>query len=152
MKLKLFMIAIFAIALTGCATNRGGNSYTNNGTQQMQRVLVGTVESTRGVTISANSGVGGSAGAGIGAVAGSNVGAGRGSLVGIIGGAVIGGLIGHAADSAANSKEGMEITVKLDNGELVAVTQTVAESDAIAKGDRVRILVAPQGTSRVQRL
>ena len=96
--------------------------------------------------------VGASAGVGAGALAGSNIGSGRGALFGILAGAVIGGIVGHVADKAVNSKEGLEITVKLDDGDLVAVTQSVDGSDAITSGDRVRVVVDQTGTSRVQRL
>lgn len=150
---KLTVLAVVAIlALSGCASNMGGNTYKRAQAQGMQKVMFGVVESTREVTIEGVTGAGVSAGAGAGAVIGSNAGQGRGSLIGMIAGAVIGGVIGHLADRAANTKDALEITVKLDNGDLVAITQSVDGSDSVAPGERVRVVVDQANTSRVQRL
>ena len=151
--MKLAILALVAtLGLAGCASNMGGNTYQRSQAQGMQKVMLGVVESTRAVTIESNSGVGTPAGSGIGAIVGSNYGSGRGALIGMIAGAVIGGVVGHVTDSLANARDGMEITVKLDNGDLVAITQSVAGSDPISSGDRVRVVVDQRGTTRVQRL
>ena len=53
-------------------------------------------------------------------------------------GAVAGGLIGNRVEADANRKPGYEITVKLDNGELRAITQLADEM--FRPGERVRLL------------
>jgi outer membrane lipoprotein SlyB len=61
-------------------------------------------------------------------------------------GSVAGGVAGQAVEEATTRRAGLEITVKLDNGSLVAITQ---EADEVFKpGDRVRIL-SGSGVSRV---
>ena len=58
----------------------------------------------------------------------------------------IGGLAGNAIEEGATKKPGLEITVKLDNGELRAITQDADES--FRPGERVRLLSAG-GVTRV---
>mgnify|MGYP001216196220 CR=1 FL=1 len=92
--------------------------------------------------------VGGLAGAAVGGVAGSNVGGGKGQIIGGIIGAVAGGRAGAAAEEGLTRKQGMEITVRLDNGSLIAVVQEADQQ--FAPGDRVRVL-SGGGATRVSR-
>jgi outer membrane lipoprotein SlyB len=82
----------------------------------------------------------------VGGVAGSTVGSGKGSVVGAALGAVLGGLGGAATEEAVTRRKGVEITVKLDSGRLLAVTQT--DDEAFQVGDRVRVL-SGSGVTRV---
>src|SRR5690606_19653792 len=61
-------------------------------------------------------------------------------------GAVVGGLAGAAAEEGLTRKDGLEITVKLDNGNMVAVVQEADEQ--FHPGERVR-LIESGGTTRV---
>jgi outer membrane lipoprotein SlyB len=141
--------AIVASALiAGCASTSSGSVYSGGQARQEQTVRMGVVESVRQVTIEGSkSGVGTIAGGAIGGVAGSNIGGGsRGSAVGTILGAIAGGLAGNAIEEGATKKPGLEITVKLDNGELRAITQDADEN--FRPGERVRLLSAG-GVTRV---
>jgi outer membrane lipoprotein SlyB len=77
---------------------------------------------------------------------GSTVGHGKGSAAGAVVGAVAGGVVGAATEEAVTRKPGMEITVKLDGGAMVAIVQEADE--AFHPGERVRIL-SGGGVSRV---
>jgi outer membrane lipoprotein SlyB len=116
-----------------------------------QTVRMGIVESVRDVTIDASdTGTGTLAGAAIGGVAGSTVGGGyRANAVGAIAGAVVGGIIGNAVEKNANDRKGVEVTVRLESGKLIAITQEKDEEFRV--GDQVRIL-SGQGATRVSRL
>jgi len=92
------------------------------------------------------SGVGTAAGAVVGGVAGSNIGGGKGAIISTVIGAVAGGLAGSAIEESGTKKLGLEITVKLDGGRLMAVTQEADET--FRPGDRVRVL-SNRGTTRV---
>lgn len=147
-----FRFAALALAATlaaaGCA-NLTGSSYERREARKEMSVRMGVVEGTRQVQIDGSqSGVGAIAGGAIGGIAGSNLGRGRGSTVGAIVGAVAGGVAGAAAEGAATKKDGLEITVRLDNGQFVAVTQETEPNAAFRPGDRVRIL-SDGHTSRV---
>ena len=134
-------------SLAGCANSQSGSSYGRSSTRQEMTVRQGVVESVRKVTIEGgNTPVGTVAGAAIGGMAGSNVGSGRGSTVGAILGAVAGGMAGSALEEKISKRDGVEITVKLDNGNLVAIVQEADEE--FHPGERVRIL-SGNGSSRV---
>lgn len=139
MKQTLIAVALLA-ALTGCAYQpNSANVYSAYQTQNEQTVRMGTVESVRNVTIDkGESEVGALAGAALGGVAGSAIGGGKGAIAAGILGAVAGGLVGNDIESNAAKKPGLEITVRLDNGEIRAITQDADE--AFRPGERVRLL------------
>jgi outer membrane lipoprotein SlyB len=110
-------------------------------------VRMGVVESVRQVTIEGTqSGAGTLAGGVVGGVAGSEIGHGKGSTVGAVLGAVLGGVAGQAIEEKVSKKEGMEITIRLESGQIIAVTQEADEQ--FRAGDRVRVL-SGSGTTRV---
>lgn len=141
------VLVIAVAALAGCAQGLGGGAYTRDEARREQNVRLGVVESVRPVQIEGTrSGVGPAAGAVVGGVAGSSVGGGRGSAVAAVIGAVAGGVAGQAVEEGTTRKNGVEVTVKLNNGALVAIVQ---EADEVFRaGDRVRIL-SDGRTSRV---
>jgi outer membrane lipoprotein SlyB len=98
-----------------------------------------TIQGTR-------SGIGAAAGGIAGGVAGSGVGQGRGSAVASVLGAVAGGVVGQAAEEGATRKPGVEITVRLQSGELRAIVQE--ETDKFVPGQKVRLLTSG-GVTRV---
>ena len=135
------------IALAGCASGTGGKDYSRAQTRSVQEVKMGIVESVREVNIEGTkTPIGAGAGAVVGGVAGSTVGSGKGSVVGAAVGAVLGGLGGAAAEEGITRQKGVEITVKLDSGRLVAITQAADETFQV--GDRVRVL-SGSGATRV---
>ena len=137
-----------AMALGGCAgPSNSGSVYTPGQAQREQTVRMAVVEGVRQVTIEkAPSGAGAVAGGVVGGVAGSSVGGGKGSAITSVLGAVAGGLIGQAVEGSIGRKAGLEITIKLDNGELRAITQEADEQ--FKPGDRVRLL-SGTGVTRV---
>ncbi|TEA76791.1 glycine zipper 2TM domain-containing protein [Allopusillimonas soli] len=148
------LIALTAVLGTialvaGCANHSASSSvYTYGQAQREQIVRTGTVEAVRPVTIQTDesSGMGGLAGGAMGGVAGSAIGGGRGSILGAIGGTVLGALAGNAVENRMGKSQGLEITVKLDNGETRVIAQ---EADVpISVGQRVR-LISGNGPTRV---
>lgn len=136
-----------SVFIAGCASTSSGSVYSGGQARQEQTVRMGVVESVRQVTIEGSkSGVGAVAGGVVGGVAGSNIGRGKGSTIGSVLGAVAGGVAGNAIEQGATKKQGLEITVKLDNGELRAITQDADES--FRPGERVRLL-SGGGVTRV---
>ena len=136
--------------LTGCAApGLGGGAYTREQARREQTVRMGHVESVREVKLEGTrSGVGAGAGAVGGGIAGSSIGHGRGAALGALAGAVVGGIAGQVAEQGLTAKRGVEVTVKLDNGQMLAIVQEADET--FRPGDRVRIL-SDGATSRVTR-
>lgn len=145
----LLFIAAATVTLTGCPAGLGSKDYSREQARKVQEVQMGVVESVRSVKIEGTkSAVGPVAGAVVGGVAGSTIGGGRGQVVGATVGAVLGGLGGAAAEEAITRQDGLEITVKLDSGRILAVTQAADEDFRV--GDRVRLLTGG-GATRVTR-
>lgn len=144
------LLAALAVVtlITGCASpGLGSGSYSREQARREQTVRLGYVESVREVRLEGTrSGVGPAAGAVAGGVAGSAIGHGRGSVLGAVAGAVLGGVAGQAVEQGVSAKRGLEVTVKLDSGTMVAITQEADE--AFRPGERVRIL-SDGATSRV---
>ncbi|MFL9961584.1 hypothetical protein PQR02_10830 [Paraburkholderia sediminicola] len=141
-----------SLAMSGCASNSSSpNVFTASQAQREQTVRMGTVDSVRAVRISSNngqpSGLGAVGGGALGALAGSTIGGGRGSVAtGIVGG--IGGAVaGNAIENSVAMRDGVEITVRLDNGDMRAITQTTS-GEIFRAGDRVRLL-SSGGITRV---
>lgn len=145
---KLVVAAMACVAiLGGCAASQSGSAYSRAQARQVQEVELGVVESVREVQIEGTkTPIGSVAGAAVGGIAGSNIGGGKGQAVGAILGAVGGGLAGAAVEEGVTRKPGLEITVRLDSGRLIAVTQEADE--AFSPGERVRI-VSGGGVTRV---
>src|SRR5690606_5184480 len=139
-------MAMLAIAgslavLSGCAHKSASSSvYSYGQAQREQIVRLGTVEGVRHVVIQDDrtSGVGGLAGGALGGVAGSSIGGGRGQVLAAIGGGLLGAMAGDAVEHRMGRANGLEITVRLDNGETRVIAQ---EADvAISPGQRVRVI------------
>jgi len=114
---RIGCLVMLAALLEGCASAKSETAAGMKQVRAEQGVGVGAVEDVREVRLVAKAGVGTT----IGSVAGSTQDAGIG-------------------------KPGLEITVKLDSGAVVAVVQQAGEKFRV--GDRVRILTG-NGESRV---
>ena len=147
---RLFAVTVAAaaaIVLAGCAGSQSGSAYSRSQTRGEMHVRMGIIESVRTVTIEGTqSGVGAGAGAIVGGIAGSNVGQGKGATVGSVLGAVVGGMAGQAIEERTSKKDGLEITIKLESGQIIAVTQEADEQ--FRAGEKVRVL-SGSGVTRV---
>ncbi|CAD5377202.1 putative outer membrane lipoprotein [Pseudomonas sp. OF001] len=142
-------LAVAALAAGGCASNLGGDVYTRDEARAVQTVRMGTIVALRPVRIEGTkTPIGAGAGAVVGGIGGSTVGGGRGSAVAAVIGAVAGGLIGAATEEGFTRTQGVEITVREDDGTMRAYVQEVSEGEIFRVGERVRVLTV-NGTSRV---
>lgn len=145
--LALASVLATTTLLAGCPASTSGGAYTRGQTRQPQEVQLGVVESVREVQIEGTkTPIGAGAGAVVGGVAGSTMGRGKGSAIGAVVGAVAGGLAGSAIEEGVTRNKGLEITVKLDNGRLLAITQDADE--VFRPGERIRVLTGG-GVTRV---
>lgn len=144
---EMIALLFVAAALAGCASGMSGSTYTRDQARQVEEVRMATVESVRPVTIEGTkSAVGTTAGAVVGGIGGSNVGAGKGSSAGAVLGAVAGGVIGSAIEEGATRQSAIEITVRFEDGRLIAVTQ--AGDEKFQPGEKVRVLTG-SGVTRI---
>ena len=149
-KKGMVLMVVAALGVAGCASGLGGGTYGRTEARRAMSVQYGVVESVRPVQLEGTkSPLGAGAGAVVGGVAGSGVGGGRGQIVGATVGAVAGGLAGAALEEVATRRPGVEVTVRLDNGRVIAVVQE-DEGEGFRLGERVRV-VSDGGTTRVAR-
>jgi len=130
--------------LAGCATgSSSGREYSAKQSRQPLTVVEAVVQSVSAVVIAPEdneTGGGQVAGGLIGAIVGSGAGdrGGRNSQAGAVLGGVLGSLAGTKAQKAFQRKEGLQIIVRLEGGELLAVTQ---DADVpFAAGELVYVL------------
>lgn len=139
----------FTTLLSGCASSLSGDTYSREDARKVQTIRLGTIESLRPVRIEGTkTPIGAGAGAVVGGVAGSTIGGGRGSAVAAVIGAVAGGLAGAAVEEGMTRTQGVEITVREDDGALRAYVQAVEPNQVFRVGQRVRITNV-NGQSRV---
>jgi outer membrane lipoprotein SlyB len=133
---RLTAIALLAAGLlgAGCAANSPDRK-----TGEELEVRMGVVEEVRRVPLPSSGGyIGTLGGAAAGGIAGGTMGSGRGSQAASVAGAVAGSVAGRALENAVSAREGLEISVRLDSGTLIAVLQPLGE--AFKAGERVRVL------------
>lgn len=149
---RLLAMATLAGSLTvlaGCANDTASSSvYSYGQAQREQIVRLGTVDAVRSVTIQSDrsSGAGALAGGALGGVAASTIGGGTGQVLATIGGGLLGAMAGNAVENNMGKSQGLEITVRLDNGETRVIAQ--AADVAISAGQRVRV-ISGNGPTRV---
>lgn len=146
--LKPTLILIFvALVLGGCASSMSGGAYTRGQARQVEDVKMATVESVRDIQIEGTkTPIGAGAGAIIGGVVGGNSRSRNVSAIGSVVGSVVGGMAGAAAEEGVTRQSGYEITVKFDDGKMIAVAQGADEKFSV--GDRVRVLTGG-GVTRI---
>jgi outer membrane lipoprotein SlyB len=147
LNVKILTVVLAAVILAGCAHSNSGSVYSRDEARREATVRMGTLESVRAVRLEGTkTPVGTIAGGAVGGIAGSSIGGGRGSAVAAVLGAVAGGLAGSAAEEGFTRKDGLELTVRLDNGDIRAIVQEADETFQV--GERVR-LVSQGGVTRV---
>lgn len=149
--LRLIVAALAVAATAGlgaCASSSAGNVYSRDEARQAQVVKYGTVEAVQPVKIEGRAGyLGAATGAVLGGLAGSTVGGGTGQKAAAVAGAVAGGVAGQAGERLMTKADGLEITVRLENGNVMAVVQEQSEQQ-FQVGQRVRV-VEHNGSFRV---
>jgi outer membrane lipoprotein SlyB len=142
----LAAIAVFP----GCdATSpASANRVSRSDTGRSSSVANGEVIYVREVVIEGESGTAGAlAGGVLGLAVGDQFGGGRARNLTRAAGAVGGAAAGSAVAQRVTERTGLEITVELDNGEVLAVIQAADQDFRV--GDSVRVLQRPDGQARV---
>lgn len=149
-QINLLLLLAMTAVIGGCASSNAGDVYSRDEARQVQRVKMGVVESSRVVRIEGTkTPIGAAAGTVVGGIAGSSVGGGgKTSAAVAVLGAVAGGLAGAAAEEGMTRKNAVEVTVRLENGQLISVVQEGTE--LFQPGEQVRVLEIG-GVTRVAR-
>jgi len=139
------MLGLTLMATTGCAP-RG---YAQSSVNQAMRVEPGVITSIKQVAINNNgvgNGLGAVLGTATGAVLGDKVGGGTGRYIATAVGAVAGGVVGGMVGDQMDSRYGVEVVVKLNNGQSVAAVLPQNESlSVLGAGQAVNVLYGANG-------
>jgi outer membrane lipoprotein SlyB len=134
-------------ALTGQSSS-SATIYSPDQAQRTERVRMGTVITVHSVLVDASaarkatgSGIGGA----LGALLGQQVGSGNGKKFATVAGALAGLVGGNRIAAAAYKEPGLAVTVELDGGEIVTVTQ--AADVPLTVGQRVQVVGSAYGNS-----
>ncbi len=147
-EMKIIVTTLLLFCLAGCASSMSGTSYSRDQARQVQTVQQGTVIHVQQVHIEGTkSPVGAIAGGFMGYALGNTIGSGSGKTIARTAGALGGAAAGAGIEEKATSQMGLEITIELDNENVISVVQGAEEH--FDTGDRVRVLRNPDGTARV---
>jgi outer membrane lipoprotein SlyB len=143
------LLSLSVYAMIGCNESaHSSNIYSRKEAGQVQTVQDGEVLYVRPVTIEGSrSPAGAIAGGVLGYAVGNTMGGGSGKTVARAAGTVGGAAAGSAVQKKATREDALEITVRLDSGEIISVVQSASER--FDDGDRVRVLRRPDGSARV---
>ncbi len=131
-------VAFLALGLVACQTATGPSTFNRSEVGTARTVERGTIRALRDVEIQNNArSIATATGAVLGGIAGSTIGGGRrANAAGAVAGAAAGGAIGNAVSRSSHA--GVELTVELESGMTIAVTQDGSSND-FRVGDRVQV-------------
>lgn len=137
----------------GCTFPSRGSVYDRSSAGRSMSVDVGDVVAVEEAQVSGRSTIIGMGGGGlVGGASASGIGRGTGSAVASAVGAVGGAIVGEAVEEVATRKNAQTITIKLANGETIAVIQPVERFGRFEVGQRVQVLQGGGANTSVRRL
>lgn len=141
MKTTLILTAGISLLFVSCAQDSlTGDAYSRSEAGSAQNVRTGRITSIRFVRIEGSGTTGGLLGGVAGGLIGNQIGGGSGRTAATVGGAGLGMIAGSHAGKSIESRQGIEIQVKLDKGGSVSIVQQVNPRESFNVGDRVRVL------------
>lgn len=139
-KLPLFVLAGgLSILFAGCTFPSSRRTVPSGQANVLQRAELGTVTSVREVNIEGQKGQIGMYGGGLLGGAAASGGRGVSGAVVRATGAVVGAVGGQAVEEVATRKRAQEISIRLDDGSTVTITQE-SSTGLFMDGDRVRVI------------
>lgn len=134
---SILVLLVAALGLSGCNVGGGNLRHAN----EVSIVKRGVVTGLQPVTLAGTAtGIGAASGAAVGTAIGANIGGDwKTRLVGALVGQVAGAVAGNAVEKKVTETNGVEVTIKLDDGNEVAIPKRNEEVAGITIGSRVRI-------------
>ena len=131
--------------IAGCTFPSKAPVVSRQQVNQVRHIEYGTVQKTDAVVIAGQNSVVGTYGGGaMGAASAGGVGHGVGTDMARVGGAVVGAVAGQAVEEVVTRKNGLMMTIKLENGGSVVVAQEAPPVFNV--GDRVAVISGPGGS------
>jgi len=137
-------VILFALGLTGCRFPSAKTLVPSSQAGVMHALDLGTVVAVRSVALEGQKThlgtIGGAAVGGAAASPGGDRNAGK--LIAQAGAAVVGAVAGQAVEEVATREDAQEITIRLDSGRTVMITQK-SSNGLFRQGDRVQVAHGP---------
>jgi outer membrane lipoprotein SlyB len=139
--LTIALAGAFLLTSAGCLSNSSKSVYAKGQANQSMRIETGTVLGVKPVLIDGESTqVGIWGGAMMGGAITSGVGHGTGNAIATAAGATAGMVVGREVEKVVTRKDGLLITIAMDNGETVAIVQEESKG-GFEDGDRVQVMI-----------
>ena len=143
----LVCLLALSLLLPAC----GGKRYSDGDLRESQAVRYGVVVDVTEVMVYEDpSLVGPAIGLAAGGLLGSAFGAGTGRTLFVLGGGLLGADVGGGIDYRTRNYKGLQLTLELDNGNILMVVQGYDE--LFVRGDEVRIVIIDEERARVQHI
>ncbi len=141
MKLKIILYSSILLLACGCANSSlGPDTFDRDSAQRISNVLYGEVVSIKQVTIEGSIKSGSIVGGLVGAAAGSGVSDSKPeSEIGAVIGGAVGATLGGNLSKNLQSKDGIQLTVNMDDGRTISVVQEIS-SYSFEVGDLVEVV------------
>lgn len=137
---KTLALLSFTALLAACQADIGSNQYGTSSVRTAAAASPCSVISVRQVSVKSDNNMGALAGALVGGVGGYGIGSGSTAHnLGAVGGALLGGYAGDKAQGVLSSQTGYEYVVRLDNGQVMTLTQ--GTDVLLSPGQRCMILL-----------
>ncbi len=135
---QVIYVVMTCMLLSSCNAVKN-NEYSEQEVGRSFAISFGTLLDTQEIKINGEGTIYGETGGALAVgVAGSFVGSGNGSLAGIAVGLIIGTVLGVSAEELIRDRKGLEHTVKLDSGIILAIIQEISDDiEKLSAGDRV---------------
>jgi outer membrane lipoprotein SlyB len=137
--LTLGVVGGLALMVAGCTFPSSRRTVPAGQANVLQRSELGVVTSVREVNIEGQKGQIGMYGGGLVGGAAASGGKGVGGAIAQATGAVVGAVAGQAVEEVVTRKQAQEISIRLDDGSSVTVTQEIS-TGRFMDGDRVRVI------------
>lgn len=139
--MKYPIIILTLLLAQGCAKSLEGDVYSRDEAQRTMNVQWATITETKPIVIEGDrSQKGQMAGGIIGGAAGYGVTDSNTRALTTAIGTVAGAIAGEMAEEQLTKAQGLEISIKLDNGENIIIVQEVKDVGDFVAGDRVKLV------------
>lgn len=139
--MKYLIIVLSLLLAQGCAKSLEGDVYSRDEAQRTMNVQWATIIETKPIVIEGDrSQKGQMAGGIIGGAAGYGVTDSNTRALTTAIGTVAGAIVGEMAEEQLTNAQGLEITIKLDNGENIIIVQEVENVNDFVAGDKVKLV------------
>ena len=136
---RVFWLGVTAALFSGCTLPSSRRLVPSGQANVLQHADLGTVTSVRAVNIEGRKGQIGLFGGGLVGSAAASGGSGVSGALVKAAGTVVGAVGGQASEEALTRQRAQEITIRLDDGRTVSITQESA-TGLFMDGDRVRVI------------